>query len=90
MLTVKDLRASYGAITALHGASIEVNEGELVALLGSNGAGKSTTLKSICGVVKPSQGSVTFLGEEITGKTPESILKKGISLTPEGRGSSQA
>ncbi len=85
MLTVKDLRASYGAITALHGVSIEVNEGELVALLGSNGAGKSTTLKSICGVVKPSQGSVTFLGEEITGKTPESILKRGISLTPEGR-----
>jgi branched-chain amino acid transport system ATP-binding protein len=85
MLTVKDLKASYGAITALHGVSIEVHEGELVALLGSNGAGKSTTLKSICGVVKPSQGSVTFLGEEITGKTPESILKKGISLTPEGR-----
>ena len=85
MLTVKDLRASYGAITALHGVSIEVNEGELVALLGSNGAGKSTTLKSICGVVKPSRGSVTFLGEEITGKTPESILKRGISLTPEGR-----
>ena len=85
MLTVKDLKSSYGAIAALHGVSIEVNEGELVALLGSNGAGKSTTLKSICGVVKPSQGSVTFLGEEITGKTPESILKKGISLTPEGR-----
>ena len=55
MLTVRDLRASYGAIDALHGISLEVNDGELVALLGTNGAGKSTTLKSICGVVKPSQ-----------------------------------
>lgn len=85
MLTVKNLQASYGAITALHDVSIEVNEGELVALLGSNGAGKSTTLKSICGVVKPARGTVSFLGEEITGKTPESILKRGISLVPEGR-----
>jgi branched-chain amino acid transport system ATP-binding protein len=85
MLSAKSLKASYGAIAALHGVSLEVNEGELVALLGSNGAGKSTTLKSICGVVKPTHGSVTFLGEEITGKTPESILKRGISLTPEGR-----
>ena len=85
MLTVKDLKASYGAITALHGISLEVKEGELVALLGSNGAGKSTTLKSICGVVKPTHGSVVFLDEDITGKTPESILKKGISLVPEGR-----
>jgi branched-chain amino acid transport system ATP-binding protein len=85
MLTVSDLKASYGAIAALHGVSIEVNEGELVALLGTNGAGKSTTLKSICGVVKPTDGNVTFLGEDITGKTPESILRKGISLVPEGR-----
>ncbi len=85
MLTVKDLHASYGAINALHGVSIEVNEGELVALLGTNGAGKSTTLKSICGVVRPGQGSVEFLGENISGKKPEAILKKGISLVPEGR-----
>jgi branched-chain amino acid transport system ATP-binding protein len=85
MLTIKDLTASYGAITALHGISLEVAEGELVALLGSNGAGKSTTLKSICGVLRPVQGSVTFLGEEITNKAPESVLKKGISMVPEGR-----
>jgi branched-chain amino acid transport system ATP-binding protein len=85
MLTVGDLKASYGAIAALHDISLEVNDGELVALLGTNGAGKSTTLKSICGVVKPTQGTVTFLGEDITGKTPESILKRGISLVPEGR-----
>jgi branched-chain amino acid transport system ATP-binding protein len=85
MLTIKDLTASYGAITALNGISLEVAEGELVALLGSNGAGKSTTLKSICGVLRPVQGSVTFLGEEITNKAPEAVLKKGISMVPEGR-----
>ncbi len=85
MLTVKDLQAAYGAITALHGISLEVKEGELVALLGSNGAGKSTTLKCICGVVKPTHGTVSFLDVEITSKTPESILRRGISLVPEGR-----
>ncbi|PKQ16293.1 MAG: ABC transporter ATP-binding protein [Actinobacteria bacterium HGW-Actinobacteria-7] len=85
MLTVKDLYASYGAINALHGISLEVNEGELVALLGTNGAGKSTTLKSICGVLRPQGGSVEFLGEDLIGKKPEAILKKGISLVPEGR-----
>jgi branched-chain amino acid transport system ATP-binding protein len=85
MLSISDLVASYGAIEALHGVSLEVADGELVALLGTNGAGKSTTLKSICGVVKPSGGSVRFMDEDITGKTPEAILKKGISLVPEGR-----
>lgn len=85
MLAVKDLHAAYGAIKALHGVSLEVNEGELVALLGTNGAGKSTTLRSICGVLKPVSGSVEFAGEDITGKRPEAILKKGISLVPEGR-----
>lgn len=85
MLTINDLHASYGAITALHGISLDVNEGELVALLGSNGAGKSTTLKSICGVLRPVHGSVMFLDEQIANKTPEAILKRGISLVPEGR-----
>ena len=85
MLTIENLTASYGVITALHGISLEVAEGELVALLGSNGAGKSTTLKSICGVLRPVQGSVTFLGEEIANKAPEAVLKKGISMVPEGR-----
>lgn len=85
MLTVKDLQASYGAINALHGVSLEVNEGELVALLGTNGAGKSTTLKSICGVLRPVKGTIEFLGENIANKKPEAILKKGISLVPEGR-----
>jgi branched-chain amino acid transport system ATP-binding protein len=85
MLTIENLTASYGAITALHGISLEVAEGELVALLGSNGAGKSTTLKSICGVLRPVQGSIRFLGEEIANRAPESVLKKGISMVPEGR-----
>lgn len=85
MLKVQDLYASYGAITALHGVSLEVAEGEIVALLGVNGAGKSTTLKSITGVLRPVKGSITFLGEEIANKSPESTVKKGISLVPEGR-----
>jgi branched-chain amino acid transport system ATP-binding protein len=85
MLTVKDLTASYGAITALRGISLEVKEGEMVALLGANGAGKSTTLKSICGVLRPVRGVVRFRDEDIANKTPEAILRKGISMVPEGR-----
>jgi len=85
LLSVDHLVASYGAIRAVHGISLEVREGELVALLGVNGAGKSTTLKSICGVLRPVQGTVTFAGEEITNRPPEAILKKGIALVPEGR-----
>lgn len=85
MLTIKDLYASYGAIQALHGITLEVAEGELVALLGTNGAGKSTTLKSICGALRPVKGTIEFLGDEISNKKPEVILKKGISLVPEGR-----
>ncbi len=85
MLTVENLFASYGAVRALHGVSLEVNEGELVALLGVNGAGKSTTLKSIMGVLRPVKGTVTFLGQEITNRKPEVIVKRGVSLVPEGR-----
>ncbi len=85
MLTVADLYASYGAIRAVRDISLEVNEGELVALLGVNGAGKSTTLKAISGVLRPIQGSVRFLGEEIGNRKPEAIVKRGISLVPEGR-----
>lgn len=85
MLIVENLMASYGVVRALHGISLEVDEGELVALLGVNGAGKSTTLKSITGVLRPVKGTVTFLGNEITNRKPEFIVKKGISLVPEGR-----
>lgn len=85
MLSVENLEASYGAVKALHGISLEVAEGELVALLGVNGAGKSTTLKSITGVLRPVKGTITFAGEAITNKTPEKIVRRGISLVPEGR-----
>ncbi|GAV30992.1 ABC-type branched-chain amino acid transport systems, ATPase component [Coriobacteriaceae bacterium EMTCatB1] len=85
LLTVDGLEAAYGSIRAVHGVDLRMAEGELVALLGSNGAGKSTTLKSIVGVLKPVSGTIRFSGEDITGKAPEQIVKRGISLVPEGR-----
>jgi branched-chain amino acid transport system ATP-binding protein len=85
MLELKDVRARYGAISALRGISISVSQGELVALLGVNGAGKSTTLASIAGVMRPWQGDILFEGSSILGKSPEQIARRGISLVPEGR-----
>jgi len=85
MLELNDIHARYGAITALRGVSISVNQGELVALLGVNGAGKSTTLATIAGVMHPWQGSILFEGNSILGKSPEQIARLGISLVPEGR-----
>lgn len=85
MLTLENVEAGYGAITALRGISIQVERGEMVALIGVNGAGKSTTLLTIAGVLKPRQGSITFLGESIGGLAPEDIIRKGIALVPEGR-----
>lgn len=85
MLSVKDIHTRYGAIKALRGISLEVSEGEMVALIGVNGAGKSTTLATIAGVLRPAEGSITFQGESIVGKPPEVIARKGISLVPEGR-----
>ncbi len=85
MLELNDIHARYGAITALRGISITVSQGELVALLGVNGAGKSTTLATIAGVLRPWQGSILFEGSSILGKSPEQIARLGISLVPEGR-----
>jgi branched-chain amino acid transport system ATP-binding protein len=85
MLQLSNVHARYGAITALRGVSVEVQEGELVALLGVNGAGKSTTLGCIAGVLRPWQGEIQFQGGSILGKTPEQIARLGISLVPEGR-----
>jgi branched-chain amino acid transport system ATP-binding protein len=85
MLLVEDVHAAYGAILALRGVSITVEEGELVGVVGVNGAGKSTLLKVISGVVKPVKGAILFHGESIVNRTPESIVRKGISLVPEGR-----
>jgi len=85
MLELNDVHARYGAITALRGVSIRISQGELVALLGVNGAGKSTTLGCIAGVLRPWQGGIAFEGGSIAGKSPEQIARLGISLVPEGR-----
>jgi branched-chain amino acid transport system ATP-binding protein len=85
MLELNNIHARYGAITALRGISMTVGKGELVALLGVNGAGKSTTLAAIAGVLRPWQGSILFEGNSIVGKSPEHIARLGISLVPEGR-----
>jgi branched-chain amino acid transport system ATP-binding protein len=85
VLVVDDIHTFYGSIEALKGISLEVNEGEIVTLIGSNGAGKSTTLRSITGLTPPRQGSITFEGEEIGETPPQEIVRRGVSLSPEGR-----
>jgi len=85
MLKIDNLNVFYGPIHALKGISLEVNEGEIVTLIGSNGAGKSTTLSAITGLVKASSGTITFNGKNITNLPPYKIVKMGISLSPEGR-----
>jgi branched-chain amino acid transport system ATP-binding protein len=86
MLQVRDLNVHYGAVQALHGISIEVKQGEIVTLIGSNGAGKSTTLRAISGLIKPSKGTITFDGKSIAGLPPHVVVKRGIAHAPEGRG----
>lgn len=85
MLTVENLDVNYGAIRALVGVSLEVNEGEIVALIGANGAGKSTTLRTISGLVKPANGKIIFDGNEIHKLPPHRVVELGISQVPEGR-----
>ena len=85
ILSIKDLKVSYGGIEAVKGISFDVRRGEIVTLIGANGAGKSSTLRAIAGLVKPSGGSITFEGENITGADPTSIVKHGVTLVPEGR-----
>lgn len=85
MLVVENIYASYGAILAIKGISLEVQRGELVALIGVNGAGKSTLLSTIAGVMRPLSGKITLNGENLIGKSPEEIVRRGISLVPEGR-----
>ena len=85
MLKLNDVSVHYGRIAAVQGLSLEVNEGELVGLVGHNGAGKTTTLMTITGVLKPTSGEVTFDGRSIAGRSPDEILRAGISLVPEGR-----
>jgi len=85
MLRVSNLKVNYGPIEVIHGIDIEVNEGECVALIGANGAGKSSTLKAICGLVRSSSGTIMFNGEDITNTPGHKIVKAGITMCPEGR-----
>jgi branched-chain amino acid transport system ATP-binding protein len=85
MLEVRDLHVNYGAISALHGISIEVKKGEIVTLIGANGAGKSTTLRTISGLVKPRSGIISFESENIAGLPAHAIVGLGIAQSPEGR-----
>jgi branched-chain amino acid transport system ATP-binding protein len=85
LLSVSGVRAHYGAIEALKGVSLTVDEGEVVTLIGSNGAGKSTTLRAVAGLTPASGGRITFDGEDITGLAADEIVTRGIALSPEGR-----
>ncbi|HHE71712.1 MAG TPA: ABC transporter ATP-binding protein [Chloroflexi bacterium] len=85
LLEVKDLSVSYGAIRALHGISFHVDEGEIVTLIGANGAGKSTTLRTISGLLPVEEGEITYDGESIVGAEASRIVRKGIVHVPEGR-----
>jgi branched-chain amino acid transport system ATP-binding protein len=85
ILEVKDVHTFYGSIEALKGISINVRDGEIVTLIGANGAGKSTTLRSINGLNHPRQGTISFEGKDITNEAPHNVVKMGISQSPEGR-----
>ncbi|HEX9823295.1 MAG TPA: ABC transporter ATP-binding protein [Actinomycetota bacterium] len=85
LLRLKDVTAGYGPVQVLHGISLDVTEGEIVCLLGSNAAGKSTTLKSILGLVRPSGGEVHLRGERVDGLPAQKIVARGITMVPEGR-----
>src|SRR5688572_10051034 len=86
MLTLEDVNVFYGVIHALRGVSITVNAGEVVTLIGANGAGKSTTLRAITGLLAPRSGRVIFEGEDIAGQPAHRLVARGISMAPEGRG----
>ena len=85
MLELKDIHTYYGNIHALKGISIEISEGEIITLIGANGAGKSTTLMSICGIVPPRSGEIFFMGQPIHALSPNKVVTMGISQVPEGR-----
>jgi len=86
LLSIENLSVHYGAIQALHGVSIAVEPGEIVTLIGANGAGKSTTLRAASGLVKPSGGKITFDGKDLAGQAAHKILRLGLAQVPEGRG----
>ena len=86
MLKVTGLKVAYGGIQAVKGVSFEVNEGELVSLIGANGAGKTTTLKAITGIQPSAAGDIEYLGKSIKGQGPWDLVKQGLVMVPEGRG----
>lgn len=85
LLELDNLSINYGAIQAVRNLSLEVNEGEVVTLIGANGAGKSTTLRAVSRLLKPREGSIRFDGRDITGKAPDAVVRLGIAQSPEGR-----
>ena len=85
LLKIEGLEVSYGAIVALRGIDLEVREGEIVTLIGANGAGKSTTMNTVMGLIRPKNGKITYAGDDITGINTKDIVKKGMVLVPEGR-----
>jgi branched-chain amino acid transport system ATP-binding protein len=85
MLEVRNLRVRYGAVEALRGINLDVHQGEMVALIGSNGAGKSTCLKALAGLIRPVEGSIRFRGTELAAEPAHRVVARGISLVPEGR-----
>ena len=85
ILHIENLQVRYGGIEAVKGVSLDVHEGEIVTLIGANGAGKSSTLRAIAGLEKAAGGSIIFRGDNITGRDPTTIVKKGVTLVPEGR-----
>lgn len=85
MLEVRGLHVSYGKVRAVQGVSLRVEEGEIVALIGANGAGKSSTMHAICGAARPARGAVSFRGKDITGLPPHRVVPLGIAQVPEGR-----
>ena len=85
ILEIRNLVVSYGGIEAVKGIDLDVEQGKIVTLIGSNGAGKSTTLKTIAGLVKPKSGSIAFYGEPLLGKSTDQIVSRGVTLVPEGR-----
>ena len=85
MLKIENLKVSYGGIEAVKGISFSVEQGQIVTLIGANGAGKSTTLRTVVGLVKAASGSIVYEGEELTGLPTDQIVRRGITLVPEGR-----
>jgi branched-chain amino acid transport system ATP-binding protein len=85
LLTLDGVSVAYGAVEVLHGVSLQVGAGEMVCLLGANGAGKSTTVRTISGLLRPTAGRITFLGERVDGRPAHAVLARGIAQCPEGR-----